>query len=235
MTGPVRILLVGGSGALTLGFGLVPQTPGTGTSLLDAGILGCGLEKHGAFITAGVLYANPYYCPEWPEEWRYDIDTQRSDVVAMDLGRWELVDRYHDEHWSHIGRPGFDAYLRSELEEAIEIATQHGADVALMTTPYYQTMFGSLGGVYPENAPWRIDEFDEMLRSVAALYPGKVSVVHYRGMLTPGGEYSLILDGQVARWVQGIHVTDAGAKVIAPHLLESLKVIGLEARSAKNA
>ncbi len=32
-------------------------------------------------------------------------------MVAVLVGEWELMDRFRDGRWVHIGEPAYDAYL----------------------------------------------------------------------------------------------------------------------------
>ena len=48
-------------------------------------------------------------------------------MVLLIVGRWEVVDRMNEGYWTHIGEPAYDAYLRGELNRALDILGSTGA------------------------------------------------------------------------------------------------------------
>ena len=47
-------------------------------------------------------------CKDWPSVYRAMVDSIDPDVVAIELGRWEVSSRLIDGHWSTIGQAAWD-------------------------------------------------------------------------------------------------------------------------------
>ena len=54
-------------------------------------------------------------CAGLAAKWRQLIDRLDPDVVAVELGRWEVSDRIIDGHWTQIGQPAWDHVYAAEL------------------------------------------------------------------------------------------------------------------------
>ena len=137
------------------------------------------------------------------------------------VGRWETMDRTLDGRWSHVGQPAFDAYLRSELELAIETAGSHGARVLLATAPYNRRGEQLDGSLFPEDHPERVTDWNALLRDVAADHRD-VGVVEFGARITPDGEFTWTAGGVQVR-SDGVHLTPSGVQEwIAPWLFPQL-------------
>ena len=73
--------------------------------------------------------------------------------------------------------------------------------------------------------------FNRDLARVAAATRGTVTLVDLNAMLSPHGRFQTVVDGVVARWPDGIHVTPAGGQWLQPRILPTVAVLGLEARA----
>ena len=146
------------------------------------------------------------------------------DVVAIIVGRWELMDRVFDGRWTHIGDPEFDAYIMSELDRGIAAASSTGAKVALCTTPYYQRGLRPDGGIWPEDDPARVDRMNQLFRDVAARHPGVVTLVDFGGRMSPSGHLDIVIDGMKVR-SDGVHITRDAGPWLAPWMLPQFHTI----------
>jgi hypothetical protein len=216
-TGPARILILGDSVALTLGQGL-PRTPGI--TIVDDGILGCGVTILSPYRYFGAVHTLPPQCAHWSTTWRADVAAAHPTVVAVLVGRWEVMDQQLNHSWTHIGDPAYDSYLRGQLEQAFAAASSSGAVVVFLTAPYYHRGERPDGGMWPEDNPSRVDAYNAILRSVAAKHPGKARVVDLGSKLN-GTSYTEYVDGVRLRY-DGVHVTSAGARWLAPWLIPQL-------------
>ncbi|HEX9992172.1 MAG TPA: acyltransferase family protein [Acidimicrobiales bacterium] len=222
--GDVKVLLVGDSVAMTMAQGL-PDVSGYGVDLVSEARLGCGIVRGGPYRYFGAEKEQLPECETWPETWAGWIATHDPDVVAVLVGRWEVMERVHDGEWAHVGQPAFDAYLLEELETMVAVTTARGARVALLTAPYYRRGERPDGGIFPEDEPARVDAWNRLVREVAARHPGSVTLVEFGAHVTPGTEYVRDVDGVRVR-SDGVHVTVSGAHWIAPWLFPRLAAIG---------
>ncbi len=236
-THPVHVLLVGDSVALTLGIGLSLDSAAYGVTIDDQGELGCSIAQTNPIEVSGSVGdlppCNPLTGQTWQQFWPSLLTRDRPDVVAVLFGRWEVVDRNLKGRWVHVGMPDYDAYLTSQLTEAVEILDSKGAKVALLTAPYYDEPPAPDGSPYPENDPSRVDAWNRIVRSVAASVdarrPGTVSVIDLGAMLDPHGHYSTEVDGVAVRCPDGVHLSYQAGELLRPVLLPELASLGYAA------
>ena len=76
-----------------------------------------------------------------------------------------LGDRRSDieGRWTHIGEPGYDAYLRGELNRALDVLGSTGARIVVTTEPYNRRAEKPDGSLYPEDDPDRVDEWNALV------------------------------------------------------------------------
>jgi hypothetical protein len=146
--------------------------------------------------------------------------------VGLVTGFWEVVDRWYQGRWQHLGDPAFDAYETAQLERAVTILSSGGAKVALFTAPYFHTGEQPDGQPWPQDATARVDRLNQLMAQVAARHPGTVSVVPLHAFLDPGGHFTWTIGGRVVRQGDGVHTTLAGGAYLAPRILPLLAALG---------
>ncbi|HUY86161.1 MAG TPA: SGNH hydrolase domain-containing protein, partial [Acidimicrobiales bacterium] len=230
--GDTSLLILGDSLAYTLGEGLVLLGNQYSTDVINGSTIGCGISQGGPLKTSGITSPQPAMCDSWASTWAQHVTAWSPSAVAILVGRWELVDRIQNGHWTHIGQRSYDNLLLERLRSAIQIASGNSesttADVGpipvvLMTMPYllpYAKPTGS--GVYPETDPMRVDMFNRMQYEAASGFPGHAYVFDLSGLLDPGGHFALEESNRTIRWPDGTHITTGGSSVVAPILLHSL-------------
>ena len=223
----VRATILGDSVALTLGDGLGEVGRYYGVRVADDGILGCGILDRGSLANSGVVYPATPVCVHWASMWREDMASSDPEVSAILIGRWEVVNRMVGGRWSHVGEPALDAELLAAIRHAVSIAGEGGVPVVLMSAPYYEPAGDPAAGMFPETNPLRVDELDAILSEVPDWYPGQVSFLPLGSLLDPGGHWSFVVGGVVARWAEGVHVTPAGGRMLAGFLLPFLRSAAL--------
>lgn len=246
---PIRVLLVGDSTALTLGFGLSEATELTKyhmMTILDEGILGCGVAQGTTYTDDGVPGAILGYpcmpdpargkcppggifsrdqnvpCQEWPSAWEDWIHEFQPNVVVLLAGGSEVYDRVYDGRTTNILNPAFASYVRSELEKAVRVATSRGAFVVLMSAPCYDHGEQPDGAPWPEDSPARIAVYNDLLRQVASQHPGTVYVQDLHSLICPDDTYHETLNGVQIRQPDGVHFAignGVGGDYLAPAIL----------------
>jgi hypothetical protein len=219
---PVRTLLLGDSVAFTYAVGLETAREESGVDVITRADIGCGIARGGPIRSRGQVIKTAERCERWPERWRTLVDSNRPDIVAIAVGRWEAHDRRHGGRWTHLGEPAFDAYITAELDRAVDLLSFRGARVALFTAPYYNGFERLDGGSWSENDPRRVDRFNQILRAIARRRPGVVQVVDIGRIFSPKGHYTRRIDGVAVRTDDGIHVTEEGARLLTPKVLPQL-------------
>ena len=228
--GTQSVAVFGDSVAWTL-MRYLPATPGFHFS--DYTTIGCGIARGGPYRSAGETLNQKPECDSWPERWAQRLNYDRPDTVLLMIGRWEVVDRTWHGRWMHVGNDAYDAYLKGELQRALDILSSTGARVVVTTAPYNRRGERSDGTLYPEDQPGRVQAWNTMLRSVAAQRPN-VSVLDFNAKLNPDGKYTAKINGVRIR-SDGVHPTSEAVQWLTPWLLDSLKKSAKPAKPAKPA
>ena len=234
---PVKVAILGDSVAWRLGFALQADQPDQtyGVDIDDSAIVACGVLRTTEYRAHGVPDPMAAQCNpttpasgQWPAQWKGAVDQFQPNVVVVLAGRWEVMDRLIDGHWSHIGEPDFDAAVRQSLEQAVQVAGSSGADVALLTAPCFDSGEQPSGLPWPEDDPARLARYNELVRQVAAEHPATTQVVDFGAMVCPGGKYSTTVDGVQLRDGDGVHIvpTAGAGQWLAAHLLPPVIRIG---------
>ena len=236
-TNPLRFLLFGDSVAFTTSIGLEKHSVERyGVKVYNAGILGCNLDLAPTRLGGIVYPGNPKInCGRWRTSWRQQIAEFRPDVVGLLIGRFELADYLYHGTWVHVGMPGWDQHLESELDQAVSILSAGGARVLLFTFPYIDPPLAQPNGsLWPENRPSRVDAWNRLIDQVAASHRDTVTLVDLNHLLDPQGHFTTTVDGISVRWPDdGIHVSTAGGEWLQPRLLPTISQLGLEVRSRR--
>ncbi len=230
----VKVLLLGDSMAKTLGQGLGADGGRWGVSLDDQGEVGCDLDPSSVVNIEGSITQAAQGCVGWQETWRRLVDRLDPDVVAVELGRWEVSDRMIDGKWTEIGQPAWDRVYAAELSEAIRILSSKGAHVVIFTLPYImQTTEAPNGQPWDINQPVRTNEYNALVRRVVARFSGRASVVDLNRLLDPDGQYTSYLDGVRVRKSDDEHISVLGGMLLRPLILPTLVRLGLAHDAAR--
>ena len=217
-----RVTFFGDSVSWVIGDYLPPH-PGIITT--DRAIQGCGIATLPRILELGTPHTNYPGCTGWPARWRAGVDADNPDVSVVELNRWELMDRFYQGSYQHVGEPGYDAYLLAQLDRAVSIVGSRGASVVLLTAAYTRRDEQPDGSLYPEDRPARVDAWNGLLRVEAARRPRQVTILDLNRLVCPGGAFTWDVGGLRIR-SDGLHYTPAGVqRIIAPWLLPRLAEI----------
>ena len=206
------VLVLGDSTALTLGLGLSFEADRYGATIVDKGILGCGVavvpevSRHGvvATVAAACNPATPA-SSQWPALWTGWIDRYRPAVVAILAGRSEVSNVEWKGQWTDILDPAFAAYVRQQLQQAVDVGSSGGAPVVLFTAPCYDSGEEFDGAPWPEDQPDRLNAYNALVREVVAANPQRATLVNLDGVVCPGGTFATQVDGVTVRAPDGVH------------------------------
>jgi len=247
---PVRVLLVGDSVAVTLGFGLSNAADQSkyGYILTNKGVVGCGLVDGPAVEQMGVRYATQSPCngspltpgetlkkQPWPDQWLQGINAVHPNVVVVLTGRWEVADREYQGRWTNILSPVFAAYVKQQLEEASTLVTSSGANLVFLTAPCTDEGEQPDGAPWPEDDPARVAVYNALVRQVAAAHPATDSVVDLHTAVCPKGKFASNLLGVDMRRSDGVHFTLDGGAALAPVLMPPIVASGRAQMAAAGA
>ncbi len=232
-TKPVRFLLLGDSVALTLGVGLqLGSVERFGVQVINRGDLGCDLDDLQG-IADGNITTPVSACKDWRTFFADQVNLNHPDVVGLLVGRWDITDHLDGGRIVHIGQPAWDAHLRAEIGQVVDVLSARGAKVVLFTMPDIDPpQEAPNGSTYPENDPVRVTEFNDIVGDVARQHSRVVTVVDLHRLLDPGGHFRSVIDGVTVRWADGIHISKPGGEWLQPRILPTVAQLGLSARSA---
>ena len=232
---PLRVLLVGDSVAVTLGWGASIAAPSYGIKLNDDAAIGCGVLQGGLINQAGQIGyqgGSEGYCANIYQKYPSEVSSFNPDISLVLAGRWECLDRNWGNGWEHIGESDFDKRLIASLNQEIGVLSKNGALVVLLTSPYFNIINQNTGIPYPESDPSRVNDYNSILREVAAASKGKAVVLNLNGDVSPHGQYAEYIDNVQIRWTDGVHITEPqGGEWISKWMMPKLVNLGVAHRS----
>ena len=235
----VRVLLAGDSVAESMGWGLSVDAYKYNVSIVTVALIGCGITQAKTVFYGGVITPTEPYCQQWPSTYTRAVQRFKPSVSVLLAGRWEVANALWHGHWTSIDHPGYAAYIAQQLAKAIKVLSSGGAKVALLTAPYYASKtepFRPDGApscspacnrYFPEDAPQRVNRYNQILRQVALRYPKIATVINLNAEVDPTGHFTSTIDGVQIRDPDGIHFTvPAGGEWLRPYLLPKLAALG---------
>jgi peptidoglycan/LPS O-acetylase OafA/YrhL len=202
---PERVMFVGDSVSLTLDLQMGYLEPNYGVLLEDAAELGCG------FVTRGLINADgsfgPTYspCDDAFTTWQRDADQFHPQVVVVEMGWWDSMDRLWNGHVVHLGQPAYDNYLLSRMITLGKDLTPPGTHVVFLTVPWMDPPPFPDGSAPPAASAARHDEINRLLaEAVSRLGPG-ARLFDIGPYVTPSGHFQFDVGGSVCRTSDGIH------------------------------
>ncbi len=177
-----KLATYGDSTALLMGMGMdaFMRESGAFTWVPGNVELGCAVSR---FEAMRVEHEAPVRdeCTDWPEEWSRLISEHRPDIVQLITGVWEITDARipGGSRISAVGEdPEVDAFVRSEMIEAVDTLSSAGGLVVLVLWPPDTSDDRREGfGWEQRNPPERMERFHEILRDVAAARPDSARIV----------------------------------------------------------
>jgi hypothetical protein len=177
----------------------------------DGAAAGCGYTDGAPTIpwsSPGSVYISPGACALWATQLQWVVSRFHPDVTVIQTGYWEVQDRMFNGTYTTLANPAYASFIEQNLAQAVQIAHSDGGAVILSTSPYFDD--GTPNAL--------VNDYNQIVQSVAAQYP-YVSIDDLYTVLDPGGAYSSVVDGIVARGSDGVHITAAAVdNLIEPAL-----------------
>lgn len=228
---PLKVLWVGDSAAFTLAIALSAQQSSYGIESFDGAILGCGVTDGTDFQLKGADAPMATACSgspsgdPWPRRWLTDIADYKPNVVMILAGRWEVVNRTYHGQWTDIENPTYAAYVKQQLEYAVQIAGSGGARVIVLTAPCYDTGEQPNGDPWPEDSRTRLSIYNDIVRQVVAT-SADASLINFNAIACPGSQYEEFMDGVQVRQPDGVHFALGGGTVFAARFWPLVVALG---------
>jgi hypothetical protein len=180
----------------------------------DGAAAGCGYtdgEPTIPWSSPGSVYFSPGACALWATQLQWVVSRFHPDVTVIQTGYWETQDRQFNGAYTTLANPAYAAFIQSNLTQAVEIAHSDGGAVILSKSPYFA-----------DGTPTTlVDDYNRIVQSVADQHP-YVSIDDLYTVLDPGGAYSSVVDGIVARGSDGVHITAAAVDTLIEPALNQI-------------
>jgi peptidoglycan/LPS O-acetylase OafA/YrhL len=228
---PVKVLLVGDSLAGSLGVGLALEGRQYGVQLINEGSPSCSVSMQGEIQVLWYTVSPGPPCDisgnaaSLLTTWRQWVDAYNPDVVVY-LARGETFNQQFDGTWQNLGDAGFDNYVSSRFESAVDVLDSRGAAVVFLTVPYFDSGVSGAGTPWPENNPLRVVLDNALMRSAAKAAGGNASVFDLNALISPGGRYSPSVGAVNVRCGDGVHFSQSGGIFVGLELAPELATLG---------
>ena len=180
----------------------------------DGAAAGCGYTDGAPTIPwsdPGSVYFSSGACALWATQLQWVVSRFHPDVTVIQTGYWETQDRMFNGGYATLANQAYAAFIQDNLAEAVQIAHSDGGAVILSTSPYFADGTPNV----------LVDDYNQIVDSVASEYP-YVSIDDLWTVLDPGGAYSSVVDGVVARSPDGVHITAAGVDTLIEPALNQI-------------
>ncbi len=218
--GATRVLLLGDSIAVTLGYWL-PDALRRRIWLRGTAEVGCGILA-GQPVSRGVAGEPQDRCRAQLDQDRTEVAKSRPQLAVLLTGGWEVFDQNLDGRRVAAGTPDMESALDAALDRIRETVTAGGARFVILTTPCFSPAQRILGefGEADRADPSRVQFLNGVWRRYAATRPD-VTVIDLDARVCPDGRYADTLHGVTMR-TDGVHFTQGGSvqvwKWLAPEL-----------------
>ncbi len=207
-----------------------PSAPLQGAVWESRPVIGCGIMSGSV---ASVDHTGTSVCAQWPAQWRADVTAADPDLVVVELGPWETVDRFIAGHVVRAGSPAYRAVLLTQLRRAVNILSARGAAVDFLEVPCAGVP-GDTPDAVSRRDPRNVAAVNESLAELAVEFPRTVKVVSWTKLVCPDGRYAQVVDGVIMR-PDGDHYGAAGSHRWWATLAPVLRADAVSARAARRA
>lgn len=189
---PPKVMVFGDSTALLVSIGLAESiSNGSTTQIAFAnGVsdLGCGVSRFDAHKFFSDARARDE-CYQWPTTWKDALSAGPADMAMLITAAWEILDVRlpGSDQWTAIGDPATDTFIRSELEQAVDLLSSNGVLVLLWLWPPYAPWASDNGraAIARQHEPARMNRLHEIMREVAEAHPDSVRAFDLEAYLGP--------------------------------------------------
>jgi peptidoglycan/LPS O-acetylase OafA/YrhL len=223
---PKRVLLVGDSLAFTLGVPWLGNEERYGVELADAARLGCAFTTQGELDVDGTWEAQSAGCETAAQDWAKEASATGAKMVVVELGYRDQLNWKINGRVVRLGQPGFDAYVRKQINRFVTLMAGDGRKVLFLSIPYTSPPNQPDGSPAPAADPARRALINSMLQEAARRHPSTVSVLNIDQTVSPGGHYNAKVNGQLCRF-DGVHFSAYCSELLEPRVLgEVRKLMG---------
>jgi hypothetical protein len=173
--------------------------------------LGCGIFDE-VTLDADSDRSNPHpvECADWRDEWRVSVFAVDPDITLVMVGAWEVLDQRIEGVDYRFPSPQWDALVRDQFTDAIDIAAITGRPVVVMSVPCMEPSGDD--NTTARTDPARVAAVNGIIADIAATRPS-VTVADLGSVLCPDGVPVGEVDGERIRY-DGVHVSATGSDLV---------------------
>jgi peptidoglycan/LPS O-acetylase OafA/YrhL len=220
-----RVLLVGDSQLLTLGF-FAGNTfaPTSDLQYRMDPIIGCGALGPG--MQAGDA------CATRVAKWTNDVASFDPDLSVVMLGAWETLDFTVDGHRYAHGTLAHEQELISVIGDSLHVLTARGGKVALLEVPCYgEPESTDIAQQDVRTQPSAGANVNAALAEIARRDPAHVTFVRWADAICPGGQFTAKINGVRVR-PDGVHFANVqGVKLVTDRLVPQFRALARRAHA----
>jgi peptidoglycan/LPS O-acetylase OafA/YrhL len=173
--------------------------------------LGCGIFDEVTLDTdSDRSNPHPVECADWRDEWKASVFAVDPDITLVMVGAWEVLDQRIDGVDYRFPSPQWDALVRDQFTDAIDIAAITGRPVVVMSVPCMEPSGDD--NTTARTDPARVAAVNAIIADITATRP-LVSVADVGSVLCPDGVPVGEVDGERVRY-DGVHVSAIGSDLV---------------------
>jgi uncharacterized protein len=207
---PGPILEVGDSLGIDLGWGMSEALAGTSDKFIGAAVGDTGLAETWFY--------------DWPTHLKSELASYRPIVIVVFLGANDAESLYVNDKFLPFGSPGWGQAYGTRVSKIMDEATSVGSRVLWvgmppMSTPSFSSDMEEVNRVYQERAAAFRPKKDVSFLSTWTVLGGPQGQYEQSAPSSGGAEVEL-------RAPDGVHITPAGAAIVAKAVVARLKRLG---------
>jgi peptidoglycan/LPS O-acetylase OafA/YrhL len=177
--------------------------------------LGCAVARAHEALRAGAPLAIPRRC-DWTTRWPAEVRASGVQLVVVQFGPWDIEPQRipGDSVYRTPGDPVYDAWLQKELVAAVDALSSNGAIVVWLTSPDVGNQARASGDPDLTDLvqPARMAAFNDLVKKLPSLRPGKVQVVDLAGWMADKVDDTRLRP-------DGVHFTEGTARQVSSEYL----------------
>ncbi len=203
---PKRVLLIGDSVALTMGIEMVLHEKDWGTLIDDKALTGCGFIVGDDVDPHGVFTPMASQCNNEDAQWAADARTAQAQAIVVEMGWWDSEPHMISGSVATLTQPGYDTMVEQDILGLItRLRSASSAPIFFLSVPWMDPPAWTNGQQDPAASAAYHNEINDLIES-AVRTSSSLHFIDVSPYLTPSGQFQAVVDGQVCRETDGVHL-----------------------------
>ena len=223
-----RVMIVGDSQALSLGYGIGQWAQQEKrANVWNHGIEGCGLAVDGNTRVAGLSSSETETCRNAARAWPSQVAAYRPGIVIVLSSISDIQERKlpGETEFRSLGDPVFDDFLVQQYIHAVDALSSRGAHVVWMTAPCVDPHSAAATFSHLETAHTSYLD-TKILPRLEKARPDRVTLFDLSGVVCPGGHPLESIAGVGDLRPDGVHFSVKGSEWFAAKYGDKVLALG---------